>query len=186
MRLLHRLGTLPFLATPGPSPSAWWLWLQRTAAQDAVASALRLIATGCAYWLLASTVLYLFARLGLSLFARPGRIHTLPRPIEWTTPAPVRRLVDQAVALSFVAGLAGTGAALASTGAPPPAPAPVVAVDGHTGVMVPAGARPLSPSVPAPPPRGPPVAPLAAPRGSSLHLVVPGDNLWSISAARLA
>src|SRR5205807_1659466 len=163
LALLHRLGSLPFLATPGPSPGAWWLWLQRTAAQDAVASALRLIATGCAWWLLATTVLYLFARVGLHLFARPGRIQTLPRPLEWTTPAPVRRLVDQAVALSFVAGLAGGGAAFASTGAPPPAP--VVAVDQHTGVLVPAGARPLSPSVPAPPLRGPSVqAPLAAPR----------------------
>src|SRR5437879_721309 len=58
--LLHRLGALPFLATPGPSPAAWWLWLQRTAAQDAVASALRLIATGCAWWLLAPTVPSLF------------------------------------------------------------------------------------------------------------------------------
>src|SRR6266849_4939789 len=60
---LKRLGSLPYLTTPGASISAWEGWLRSTAPQDAVISVLRLVATGCAWWLLATTVLYLAARV---------------------------------------------------------------------------------------------------------------------------
>src|SRR5713226_577406 len=106
---LKRLGSLPYLTTPGASISAWEGWLRSTAPQDAVISVLRLVPTGCASWLLGIPVPRLLGAL------------------EWTTPAPIRRLVDRAVALSMVATLAGAGAAFASAGGPPD-PAPVVVV----------------------------------------------------------
>ncbi|SRR5712692_3909463 len=188
---LKRLGSLPYLTTPGASISAWEGWLRSTAPQDAVISVLRLVATGCAWWLLATTVLYLAAR-----------VIRIPVPrllgaLEWTTPAPIRRLVDRAVALSMVATLAGAGAAFASAGGPPdPAPV-VVVVDGQPGVLLPPGARPgtlpaPTPQPPAPRPPvpavtgsgGPPPAGTSGPDPAS-HRVVPGDNLWKIAAERL-
>src|SRR2546427_185089 len=60
---LYRLESLPFLRTPGTDPPAWRLWLASTPPQDAVAAVLRLVATAAAWWLLATTGLYLAARL---------------------------------------------------------------------------------------------------------------------------
>src|SRR5882762_6742011 len=75
---LHRFGSLTFLRTPGADPAAWRLWLASTPPQDAVASALRLAATACTWWLLATTGLYVAARL--------GRLPRLVRALEWSTP----------------------------------------------------------------------------------------------------
>src|SRR5438067_2421121 len=60
---LYRLESLPFLRTPGADPPAWRLWLASTPPQDAVAALLRLAATAAAWWLLATTGLYLVARV---------------------------------------------------------------------------------------------------------------------------
>jgi len=56
--LLYRLGSLPFLRTPGADPPAWRLWLASTPPQDAVAAVLRLAATAAAWWLHTPTPVY--------------------------------------------------------------------------------------------------------------------------------
>lgn len=154
LRALSLVGSIPFLRTPGFDLPSWHLWLATTPPQDAIASLLRLVALGCTWWLLAGT--------GLHLAARLTRIPGLVRATRWTTPQAVRRLIDRAVALSFVATLAGGSAALAG-GGPPPVPLPVV-----------------SPQ-PAPMPAAPP-----AQRPPDHHTVRAGDNLWSIAAGHLA
>jgi hypothetical protein len=144
--LLNHLGSLPFLATPSGGVAAWRLWLQTTPPEDAVASLLRLVATACAMWLLATTLLYLVARL--------GAIHRLGAALAWTVPGPVRRLIDGALTLSVLASLAGGGAALAATPRPPVPPPAVVVVTGPRGVLIPPGITPPSPPTraPSPPP----------------------------------
>jgi hypothetical protein len=156
LQALSRSGSLAFLRTPGINPSAWRLWLASTPPQDAVAAVLRLVATGCAWWLAATTGLYLAARL--------ARIPALVRALGWTTPRAVRRLIDRALALSVIASLAGSTAAFA--GGAPPAPLPVVSV--------------TTQPVPLPIPTLVPPAPL------DRHTVQWGDNLWTIAAGHLA
>jgi hypothetical protein len=158
---LSRSGSLAFLRTPGANPSAWRLWLASTPPQDAVAAVLRLVATGCAWWLVATTGLYLAARL--------ARIPGLVRALEPTTPRAVRRLIDRALTVSLIASLAGGTAAFA--GGAPPLPVPVVSA-------------PLPEPLPIPPvaPLGP--ASPAAPQDH--HIVQWGDNLWTIAAGHLA
>jgi hypothetical protein len=161
---LCRLGSLTFLRTPGLDPPAWRLWLAMTPAQDALASVLRLAATGCAWWLLATTGVYVAARM--------TRVRGLVRATAWTTPRAVRRLIDRSLALSMVATLAGGTAAFAASGAPP-APVPVVAlVGGHSPQPFPVA----------------PVPPAASPAAgrTDRHQVKPGDNLWTIAGAHLA
>jgi hypothetical protein len=192
---LYRLESLPFLRTPGADPPAWRLWLASTPPQDAVAAVLRLIATGTAWWLLATTGLYLAARL--------TRVPAMVRALEWTTPRAVRRLIDRAVALSVIASLAGGTAAFAAGGNPP---APVVAVAGRQPgtLLLPGtelGTQPQpSPEplpVPVPPAASvPPVAPIpessalregaASPGPPDRYTVQRGDNLWTIAANHLA
>ena len=195
--LLYRLDSLPFLRTPGADPPAWRIWLASTPPQDAVAAVLRLAATAAAWWLLATTGLYLAARL--------TRVPAMVRTLEWTTPRAVRRLIDRAVALSVIASLAGGTAAFARGGNPP---APVVVVAGilpHPGTGPGAQPRPSPEPLPVPlPPAAsvppavplPPVAPV--PEHSALregaaqsgppdrYTVQRGDNLWTIAANHLA
>jgi nucleoid-associated protein YgaU len=162
---------------------------------------LRLVATAAAWWLLATTGLYLAARL--------TRVPAMVRALEWTTPRAVRRLIDRAVALSVIASLAGGTAAFAGGGNPP---APVVAVVGRQprillrpGTGPPTQPQPSPEPLPVPfppaasvPPAAPvpPVAPIpessalregAAPPGpQDRYSVQRGDNLWTIAANRLA
>jgi hypothetical protein len=189
--VLYRLEALPFLKTPGASPSAWALWLASTPPQDAVAAVLRLVATIAAWWLLAGTALYLAARL--------ARIPGMVRALEWTTPRAVRRLIDRAVALSVIASLAGGTAALAGGSGPP---SPVVAfVGSRPGVLLPPGTGPGAQTQRSPSPEPlpvpiPQVAPIpggstpregaAPPGGLGHHTVQRGDNLWTIAARHLA
>jgi hypothetical protein len=175
LQALSRLASLAFLKTPGADPSAWRLWLASTPPQDAVAAVLRLVATGGAWWLGATTALYLAARL--------ARIPGLVMALQWTTPRAVRRVVDRALALSVIASLAGGTAAFA--GGAPPAPVPVVAVvGGEPRVLLPAGTSLGTQLVPSPEPLPiPTVLPLAAP---DRHTVQWGDNLWTIAAGHLA
>jgi hypothetical protein len=198
---LYRLESLPFLKTPGADPPAWRLWLATTPPQDAVAAVLRFVATAAAWWLLATTGLYLVARL--------TRVPAMVRTLGWATPRAVRRLIDRGVALSVIASLAGGTAAFAGGGNPP---APVVAVAGRgPGTLLPVGTGPgtqpqPSPEplpVPAPPvvsfpPAAsvPPVAPVpessalregaAQPAPPGRYSVQPGDSLWTIAANHLA
>jgi hypothetical protein len=180
---LHRFGSLAFLRTPGADLSAWRLWLASTPPQDAVAWMLRLAATVCTWWLLATTGLYVAARL--------ARIPNLVRALEWTTPRAIRGFVDRSLALSMVATLAGGTAAFAGGGAPP-APAPVLmVVGGQSGVLLPPGIRPGAQPVPRPQPLPVPTAVLALPPATpparpDRHTVRPGENLWTIAASRMA
>src|SRR5438132_196426 len=148
---LYRLESLPFLRAPGADPPAWRLWLASTPPQDAVAAVLRLVATGAAWWLLATTGLYLAARL--------TRVPAMVRTLEWTTPPAVRRLIDRAVALSVIASMAGGTAAFAGSGNPP---APVMATAGRRpGTLLPPGTGPGTQSQPSPEPLPVPVPPAA-------------------------
>ncbi|TMK52756.1 MAG: LysM peptidoglycan-binding domain-containing protein [Actinobacteria bacterium] len=198
---LYRLESLPFLRTPGADPPAWRLWLASTPPQDAVAAVLRLAATAAAWWLLATTGLYLAARL--------TRVPAMVRALEWTTPRAVRRLIDRAVALSVIASLAGGTAAFAGGGNPPAAV--VAAVGRQPGILLPRGTTPGTQPQPSPEPlpvpippvasippaaQVPPVAPVpessalregAAPPGlPDRYTVQRGDNLWTIAANHLA
>src|SRR2546421_6390650 len=174
---LYRLESLAFLRTPGADPSAWRLWLASTPPQDAVAAVLRLVATGCAWWLAVTTGLYLAARL--------ARIPGLVRALEWTTPRTVRRLIDRALALSVIASLAGGTAAFA--GGAPPAPVPVVSiVGGQPGVLQPAGTSLGTQPVPSPEPLPIPTVVPPRPAPPDRHTVEWGDNLWTIAAGHLA
>lgn len=159
--VLSRAGSLAFLQTPGVDLAGWRRWLMSTPPQDAVASVLRLVAMGCAWWLVAATA--------LSLAARLSRIPSLVRAARWTTPSAIRLLVERAVALSFLATVAGGGAAFA--GGAPPVPIPIPA-----------------PLFPAPPSPGPAVQRVPAPGQTppQRHTVEKGDNLWSIAARHLA
>jgi nucleoid-associated protein YgaU len=182
LQTLSRSGSLAFLRTPGADPSAWRLWLASTPPQDAVAAVLRLVATGCAWWLASTTALYLAARL--------ARVPGLVRALAWTTPRAVRHLIDRALALSVVASLAGSTAAFA--GGAPPAPVPVVAVvGGPPGVLLPAGTSLGTQPVPSPEPL--PIPTVVLPRPApppppppDRHTVLRGDNLWTIAAGHLA
>lgn len=172
--VLQRLSSLPYLATPGLQWGAWRTWLQVTATQDAVASALRLIATVGAWWLLLTTLGY--------LAARALRLPSLLATLAWVTPASVRRLVDGALAISLTAVLAGSGMAAAATG-PSPIPSPVASQVILRNLPLP---RPAPLPAPAPAPQQPPPrrAPDPPAAGQDWR-VAPGDNLWSIAAGHL-
>jgi hypothetical protein len=116
--VLHRLGELPWLRIPVDDLAGW---LQTSAPEDVLAAAVRLVALGAAWWLLGSTALYVLARLSRI----PGAISALERV---TLPS-VRRLADQAIALTLAGSIIGGGAnaALASPAGIPSRPDAVVA-----------------------------------------------------------
>lgn len=167
--------------------------------EDAVGSAVLLVALGLAYWLLLSTVAYLAA----SLSGRPA----VTGAVRWLTVPPIRRLVSRAVVLSlaasaFAAPLAPAVATLAGGGS---AAEVIVELDGRGQLHPPgvdkipaAGAEPSDVIVPphlrAPPAPDPvddgggnealPTPPL---EGWVVHTVTVrrGDHLWSLSDEHL-
>lgn len=193
---LHRLGAVDGLAGPGTDPGGW---LGSASPEEVVAGALRVVALACAWWLLASTVLYLVARVARV----PAAARTMGRA---TLPA-VRRWVDRAVAASVLASTAvtaGGSAAIAGSEPPPPSTtAPAVVVDADRR-LPPDETRPVpevrggraveslpgpptnAPSAPVPPsvPVGPALP--AAPPAPGRHVVATGESLWTIAAAHLA
>jgi hypothetical protein len=106
--LLTRLGDLPSLRIPWHSLTPWIL---DSPVEDVLAAILRTIALLVAWWLLASNVLYLLARLT----HMPSAI----RAVRWMTLPVVRRATDHALAIMLATSLmgagAGTGTALAAT-----------------------------------------------------------------------
>lgn len=167
---------------------------------------IRLAGLVLAWWLTATTVLYILARL--------TSVPTLVRSVEWATFAPVRRVVDGVLATTIVAGATFGSAAMAS--AEPRSPSPVVvqldrganqseapapiyrprpAGDGvvalpseepkvtTTTTVPPAEHRPQSASLSTSPPSR--AAPEAPPPPTT-YLVQPGDNLWRIAEHQLA
>jgi nucleoid-associated protein YgaU len=171
-------------------------WLGNAPPEDAVVAVVRLVGMVLAGWLLATTTLYLLARL--------SRIPTLVAGVEWATLPGVRRLVDAAVAASVVGGaIVGAHPAGAQVPAPPPIvvqlDATTTSTPAHLYVPVPAGdGRPVTATTPAATPATPrpatatellPVPPPAVrpvPAADNTHTVVAGDNLWTIAAAELS
>ncbi|MGH9033643.1 MAG: hypothetical protein ACRDZV_16090, partial [Acidimicrobiia bacterium] len=126
---LHRLARVDGLGGPGGDLAGW---LRSSSPEEVVGGALRLIAVGCAWWLLASTVFYAAAlAAGRATLAR-----TLCRLV---LPA-VRRQVDRTVALSIMATTAlGSGlSGVAAAGEPPLPPATLEVRDGRAVEALPA------------------------------------------------
>ena len=194
---------IPLLRSTGDGvPAVEWShlgrWLSTTAPDDAVIAVVRLAGMALAVWLLTTTMLYLLARL--------TRMPALVHSIEWATLPGVRRVVDAAVAASIVGGaVLGPHPAGAQVPAPPPVvveldattttqPAhlyvPVPAGDGVASVPTTAGVTVTTtrpPAVTTTVPPGPTTSPPAAVEPADhIHLVVPGDNLWTIAAAELS
>ena len=193
---------IPLLRSTGDVPAVDWShlgrWLRTTAPDDAVIAVVRLGGMALAVWLLTTTMLYLLARL--------TRVPALVQSVEWATLPGVRRIVDAAVAASIVGGaVLGPHPA----GAQVPAPPPVVVELGattttrpaHLYVPVPAGdgvtsapttarstvttTRPTAVTTTVPPAAPSPSPSAAVEPADHIHVVVPGDNLWTIAAAEL-
>lgn len=169
---LHRLGTLPFLRVPAPvSLHEWRMWVRVTPAEDALMASLRLVALLCAWWLLASTLLYLAARLS----RRPAAA----RATGWATLPFVRRTVDRFLAVGLAASLVAGPAAPAVPAAAPDPERVVVVVDRSRGVVLPPGAAPSEsrsrPALPAPSP--------SPSGGGGLPLPIPPDGPAAPSGA---
>lgn len=168
--ILHRLGGVDGLGGPGADPAGW---LRSAAPADVAGGALRVVALACAWWLLASTLLYLAARACPLRSAAPavGRL----------VPAAVRRRVDRAVAVSVLAS-AALGAGLSGVAAAgEPAPPPVEVRDGRAIESFPSPATTTTAPVVASPPPVPP-APAIDPAAPTHHVVAPGESLWTIAA----
>jgi hypothetical protein len=156
---LHRLGALPFLRIDWSDLGAW---LALTPPEDVLLAVCRTAALACAYWLLAGTLLY--------TLARASRIPAAVRAVQWAALPPVRRLADRAIAVAIATSsvVSGTGGiAMADASTPPPVEAP--APDDLY--------RPV--------PAGEPAAYRAIP-GPQQHVIVPGENLWTIAADHLS
>jgi hypothetical protein len=106
--LLTRLGDVPSLRIPWHNLTPW---IVDSPVEDVLAAILRTIALLVAWWLLASNVLYLLARL--------THVPSAIRAVRWMTLPVVRRATDHALALTLATSLmsagTGTGAALAAT-----------------------------------------------------------------------
>ncbi|MGH9245793.1 MAG: LysM peptidoglycan-binding domain-containing protein [Acidimicrobiales bacterium] len=184
---LRWLGASPRLTVDWSDPGGW---LAATPAEDAVVAVVRLIALGVAYWLIATTVLYLLARL--------AGLPSMIRGVQWATLPTVRRLIDGVTATSLVAASTVSGSALVMAQESPRAPVaethaytPVPANDGEPSYTpVPAGdGQPTTTTTAVVPEQPPPSeAPTVAPADAApaTHVVVAGDNLWTIAEQHLA
>src|SRR6266498_2525243 len=116
--ILHRLGELPWLRVPFDDLEGW---LRTSAPEDVLAAVVRLIALGAAWWLLGSTALYALARI--------SRVPSAIRALELVTLPSVRRIADQAIALTLATSImsGGANAAIANPSGIPPRPGSVVA-----------------------------------------------------------
>jgi hypothetical protein len=159
---VHLLGRVDGLGGPGSDPVGW---LRSSSPEEVVAGTVRLVTLACAWWLLASTVLYIAVRITTRRRAAPA----LTRLV---LPA-VRRRVDRALAVSMLASavLGGGLSGVAAAGEPEP-PATIAVRDGRAiaSFPVPAVPGPAAATPPAPPPVG-------------HHVVAPGESLWTIAAA---
>ncbi len=110
---LHRLGSSEAINWGRPMQ-----WLAETPHEDVLVEVVRVAGLVLAWWLAATTFLYVLARL--------TRVPSLVRSVEWATLAPVRRVVDGVLATSMVAGSTFGGATIASAEPHAPSPSPVV------------------------------------------------------------
>jgi hypothetical protein len=122
---LHWLGRLPAFQIPWERPLPWLL---DSPVQDVLGSLLRMVVLVMAYWLLASSVLYLLA----SLSHLPAAV----RAVRWLTLPLVRRVADHAVAVTLATSMVG-GGTLATAGT-------AVAAPGRDGAAGPPARRPVA------------------------------------------
>jgi hypothetical protein len=202
--VLHRLGSAPGFGLPGGDVGRW---LRETPALDATAAALRLVALGAAWWLLASTLWWLVP-------ARRG----IPRPRSVVAMPGSRRLVEAVLAVTIAAGTTlagpaasasppgGSSAPTTTTTAPlvldpgpngvrsgraglasvPAAPAPLPSTTPSTSPTARTAAKPSQPAPPTPPTTTTTTPTPPAPSPARVHVVAPGENLWVIAAAHVA
>lgn len=171
-------------------------WLDRASPEDAIAAVGALIALGLAYWVAATTLLYLATRV-----MPAGR--SMTRLTGLTLPV-IRRTIDRALAATVAVAVLAGPMSPAMAG-PPESPPPAIFEIASDGIPVPhltptsAGAagepagepddatvQPIAPANPAVPVRGPaPVVgavPTPSPILANRRTVVSGDNLWRIAA----
>lgn len=205
--------TLVVLRRRGSSGAVDWgdlsRWLAESSPEDALVEVIRLTGLVLAWWLTATTVLYVLARL--------TRVPTLVRSVQWATLTPVRRMVDGLLATSIVAGSTFGSATIAS--AEPREPSPFVVQLGQqtneseparspayrprpagdatavepsdqsklaTPTSVPRAADVPPHSTPTPKPPPPGEAAPQSPAGSKPYVVQPDDSLWHIAEHHLA
>jgi len=126
---LHRLGAVHGFAIPRHDLVEW---LRATPSEDVLLAAVRLAALVAAWWLLASTLLYVAARL--------TRLHGAARGLERATLPCVRRWADRVAAVSIMAASAFGGTRPAAADPPPtsnPGSPPVVVELDHRDQPVP-------------------------------------------------
>src|SRR4029453_18822227 len=107
-------------------------WLASSPVQEVLGALLRTVGLVMAYWLLASTVLYLLASL--------TRLPAAVRAVSWATLPLARRVADHAVAVTLATsmvggstlGVAGPALAADSRGPGPPLRTPVAAAQQPT------------------------------------------------------
>lgn len=203
--LLHRLGSYEAIAVDWGDLSDW---LARARPEDALVAVVRLVALALAWWLTASTVLY--------VLARASHLPRLIRSVRWATIAPVRKMVDGMLATTIVAASTFGSAGVAGAESDPRIPLVVQLEqpEGRSDGMTDLDYRPRPAGDPAssvyrPRPAGGPVAPKppsvehadpsvtvtrsaaeaadpSAQTSPSTHVVQPGDNLWRIAEQQLA
>ena len=130
---LHWLGRFPGLRVGWDDPVPWLL---SSPVQEVLGALLRTVGLVMAYWLLASTVLYLLASL--------TRLPAAVRAVSWATLPLARRVADHAVAVTLATsmvggstlGVAGPALAADSRGPGPLARTPVVAAQQPTDTTV--------------------------------------------------
>ena len=139
---LHWLGRFPGLRIGWDEPVPWLL---SSPVQEVLGALLRTVGLVMAYWLLASTLLYLLASL--------TRLPAAVRAVSWATVPVVRRVADHALAVTLATSVVGggtlgaAGPALAADsrgGTGPPARKPVAAAQATTTTR-PAGAMSRGP-----------------------------------------
>lgn len=202
--LLHHLGSY------GPTAVEWGdfgRWLADTPPEDVLVALVRVAALVLAWWLVASTALYVLARM--------TRVPSLVRAVEWATLPAVRRLVGGVAVTTVAAGsVLGTSGVAAAA---PPDRTPVVVQLGAEDTSVTTGPRyrprpagsddtvgtataPAVAAVTTPPARAAVPSPVAD-RGdgssstggasgalddAANYVVRPGDNLWKVAERHLA
>ena len=205
---LHRLGAVDGFAIPRHDLVGW---LRATPSEDTLLVGVRLAALVAAWWLLASTLLYVAARL--------AHMHGAARSLGWATLPFVRNWADRLAAVSIVTasvlGVARPAAAepppTSNPGSPPvvveldhrdrpvlPGEPPVGVRTGRSGdpssTAPPLETRPAPPTSVVVPPTAPaqavpptlPSPPSAPSPTGTRHMVVSGEHLWSIASNHLA
>jgi uncharacterized membrane protein YgcG len=132
---LHWLGRFSALRVLWERPLPWLL---TSPIQDVLGAVLRMVGLVMAYWLLATTLLYLLASL--------TRVPAAVRAVRWATLPFVRRAADHAVAVTLATSMVGGGTlGLAAPAGATPAAAPVASSQATSTTS---GQEPSKPSQP--------------------------------------